>query len=264
MYGHDHNLNDSGPGSLRWAIGEAARGDVVIFSPGMTGGVVHLVTPVVIDKPLTLMGPGKNTEAIDGAHLTRLLIIKSGGVTVSGLTLRNGTARGGNGGIGFAGGGGAAGLGGAVYVDTDDSAPIQFQDVRFEGNRAMGGRGGNGMFLTKATALLTINGGGAGVDGHNGQDNVGPMGGGEAMVDRWLCRWTHILGPDRLAHLNRRWTCAGGGGLITPGLGGYGGFAGGGGGGLGYGGQFGGGGGSAAPLSGVGGGEWAGSGARPI
>ncbi len=168
---------NSQPGSLRWAIGEAARGDVVIFSPGMTGGVVHLVTPVVIDKPLTLMGPGSNTEAIDGAHLTRLLIIKSGGVTVSGLTLRNGTARGGNGGIGFAGGGGAAGLGGAVYVDTDDSAPIQFQDVRFEGNRAMGGRGGNGMFLTQATALLTINGGGAGVDGHNGQDNVGPMGG---------------------------------------------------------------------------------------
>ena len=98
------NDNDSGPGSLRHAISNAAAGDRIEFtlhSSGVPGlslpAVIQLKSKLVIDKDLTIAGPSPLRLAVVRSFSKRtpsfsVFQIDSGVVTISGLTIANGRA----------------------------------------------------------------------------------------------------------------------------------------------------------------------------
>lgn len=84
-------ISDSGPGSLRQAVADAASGDQITFSPNLNGQAISLLSSLVIDKNLTIIGPGFHLLTIQGAGVVGLLAIRGAvEVTVSGLTIRDG------------------------------------------------------------------------------------------------------------------------------------------------------------------------------
>lgn len=95
-----------GFGTLRDEIARAQSGDTIVFAPSLDGGqVIHLgvgngwdpVYPIpvelLIDKNLTIQGPGAGKLTIDGDHAGRAFEIAPGAhVTISGLTIQDGVA----------------------------------------------------------------------------------------------------------------------------------------------------------------------------
>jgi hypothetical protein len=92
------NTNDSGPGSLRQALADANDGDTINFA--VTGTIGLTTGELLVDKTITISGPGANNLAIDGSAKDRVFHIASGRtVTISGLTIINGYTTGFGGGI---------------------------------------------------------------------------------------------------------------------------------------------------------------------
>ena len=91
-------LDDSGPGSLRQAIAEAAPGDTIDFA--VTGTITLTSGELVIDKDLTIAGPGATNLTVSGNNASRVFHVLGGVVAVSGLTTAEGN--GGNNGDGAA------------------------------------------------------------------------------------------------------------------------------------------------------------------
>jgi hypothetical protein len=94
---------DSGAGSLRQAIADACAGSTITFD--MTPG--HVTSPItltsgelLINKNLTINGPGASALIISGNNASRVFRIQSGNVTISGLAIANGKVTGGNSGGG--------------------------------------------------------------------------------------------------------------------------------------------------------------------
>ena len=93
------NTNDSGPGSLRYAVdyANAHLGDDTITSqiPGAGPHVITLTTGRInIHSNITIQGPGASVVSVDGNNGKRVFYIRGSGVTVniSGLTIQNGRA----------------------------------------------------------------------------------------------------------------------------------------------------------------------------
>jgi hypothetical protein len=177
------NTNDSGAGSLRQAIADAAPGDTITFElPNPS--IITLNSELVIAKNLTISGPSAAALTISGNNASRVFFINPGAsgassgppatslaVSISNLTIANGRAKGGDGGAAnIAGGsGGAAGMGGAVFVNNSN---LTLSGVTFSANQAQGGNGsgGGGSFFGAA--------GGGGVGGNGGGTNFpGGVGG---------------------------------------------------------------------------------------
>lgn len=77
--------------TLRQAITAAAPGDVITFASNVTGAITLTGGQLVITKALTITGPGAATLAIRGIPGSRVLFLTSaGGVSISGLTVRDG------------------------------------------------------------------------------------------------------------------------------------------------------------------------------
>ena len=123
---------DAGPGSLRRAVLDSAPGGLIVFDPGLNGSTIVLANQVVIDKDLTIEGPGADKLAISGGGASRVfLTAPKTYVTIAGLTIANGSASQGGGilaagngltltgdvfrGDTAAGTGGGDGQGGAIY-----------------------------------------------------------------------------------------------------------------------------------------------------
>ena len=70
------NTDDSGPGSLRQALADALDGDTIDFS--VTGTITLTTGELVINKDLTINGPGANLLAVDGNHASRVFNVGSG------------------------------------------------------------------------------------------------------------------------------------------------------------------------------------------
>jgi hypothetical protein len=95
------NNNDSGPGSLRDILAEAASPtrpgpDTIVFDPSVIG-TITLSSPLLVDSDVSIQGPGANVLAISGNNLVRVFDITDGAassinVAMSGLTVRNGAA----------------------------------------------------------------------------------------------------------------------------------------------------------------------------
>lgn len=85
------NTADDGPGSLRQAIVIAAAGDVITFDPSVSGAITLTTGELVINKDLTITGPGADVLAVSGNAASRVVSITAGvSVTVTGLMLRDG------------------------------------------------------------------------------------------------------------------------------------------------------------------------------
>src|SRR3954467_11894947 len=88
------STSDSGPGSLRQAIKDAAAGDTINFSLP-ANGIINLTTDeLLIDKSLTITGPGANTLRVqNGANFRVFEIIQPAvNVSISGLSIAHGVA----------------------------------------------------------------------------------------------------------------------------------------------------------------------------
>jgi uncharacterized repeat protein (TIGR02543 family) len=87
------NLNDNGPGSLRQAILDAPRCSPpsITFAPGMSGTIMLTSGELQITNDLVVVGPGANVLAVDGNGTSRVFAITNGNVSISGLTITNGT-----------------------------------------------------------------------------------------------------------------------------------------------------------------------------
>ena len=86
------NCNDAGPGSLRDTIQSASPGQVIDLTQ-LGCSTITLTTGAlaVAQSGLTLLGPGADSLAIDGAGAQPVLVHSGGGVlSVSGVTIRNG------------------------------------------------------------------------------------------------------------------------------------------------------------------------------
>jgi predicted outer membrane repeat protein len=88
-----NNTNDSGAGSLRQAIidanGNADLSNTINFSA--TGTILLSSNLTAITKDLTITGPGESSLTISGNGLHRIFNIASGTVSISGLTIFNGS-----------------------------------------------------------------------------------------------------------------------------------------------------------------------------
>jgi hypothetical protein len=86
------NLNDSGPGSLRQAIQDAAAGDLV--SINLTGTLNLTSGALVVGKDLLIEGPGARTLTVarSGSTKFRIMHVTGGAVYVANVTITNGDA----------------------------------------------------------------------------------------------------------------------------------------------------------------------------
>lgn len=86
------NRDDSGPGSLRYAINHAApSGDTITFASNVTGTITLTSGTLEIYKNITIQGPGADQLAISGNNSDTVFYIDSGKtVRISGLTITRG------------------------------------------------------------------------------------------------------------------------------------------------------------------------------
>ena len=178
-------------GDLRFILNTILNDQVINMTP--TERVIQFdpsVSLVTIQAPLpminlfqgdtTLINMGGNSIIIDGNGFRPFFIVQGNDVILENLTIINGAAIGGTGGIGGGGsgsniggggGGGGLGAGGAIFVD---SAIVTLNNVDFSSNQAVGGAGGT------VTGSELGSGGGGGLGGNGGQafDNSAGGGGG--------------------------------------------------------------------------------------
>ena len=83
------NTADSGAGSIRQAIADAENGDTV--NVGVTGIITLASGALLIDKNITIQGPGADDLTVDAAYQSRVFHV-SGGVTatIAGLSIARG------------------------------------------------------------------------------------------------------------------------------------------------------------------------------
>jgi len=94
------NNAEGGAGSLRQAILDACDGSTITFSSFFnTAQTITLASQLLIDKSLTITGPGANLLTISGNNAVRIFSIATGSlnVTLTGLSVANGKATAGGG-----------------------------------------------------------------------------------------------------------------------------------------------------------------------
>jgi hypothetical protein len=131
------NTNDSGSGSLRQALADANDGDTIDFSVTTPATITLTSGQLEVSKSITISGPGANLLAADANHNSRVFAINSGlTVTISGLTITNGSTTGHGGGI-------------------VNGSTLTVSNCTLSGNSARGFFGGGGIYNDHAT--LTVN-----------------------------------------------------------------------------------------------------------
>jgi hypothetical protein len=134
------NTNDSGAGSLRQAVADANDGDTIEF--GVTGIITLTTGELLVNKSITVNGPGSGNLSINGNRTTRVLhVSRSVTAAIAGLTITNGTVS------------SDFGAGGGIY---NDHAVLTLSDCIVSGNSATYG---GGIFNEgfSGSATLTLN-----------------------------------------------------------------------------------------------------------
>ncbi len=159
------SAGDSGAGTLRQAIFTAASGDTINFAlPSGTTAITLTSDQLLISKNLTIAGPGANLLSVVRGRATgkpffnfRILEIDSGNVTISGLTIANGSVSASNGGgilnqssgtltltgctisgnVASSSGGNTGGYGGGIYFPSGSGTMI-ITNCTISGNTAAG------------------------------------------------------------------------------------------------------------------------------
>jgi len=145
------NTNDSGPNSLRNAIGIANNGDVINFSLTYPATISLTSGSLLIGSSITITGPGSSSLKIDATNNSgkeRVFTIAVGRtVTISGLTVTGGRG-------GGTSGGSTTGNGGGIY----NSGTLSLSDVIVSGNSVRNsGIGGGGIFNAGSSTLTLTN-----------------------------------------------------------------------------------------------------------
>src|ERR1700751_4320532 len=83
------NTNDSGPGSLRDALGIANDGDT-IDATGVSGTILLTSGELQINHNVTINGPGAGSLALNGNAASRVFENFASDATISGFTIPNG------------------------------------------------------------------------------------------------------------------------------------------------------------------------------
>jgi hypothetical protein len=155
------NTNDSGPGSLRQALADANNGDTVNFS--VTGRIALTSGQLIVDKSVTILGPGANLLTVAGIP-TQIFRISHVGlgyrgpcpgptVVIQGLTIRDGSEN----------------YGGGIYFSSDCGAggTLTVEHCTFNNNA---GASGGGAIINRGGSLI--------VNDSTISGNVGNDGGG--------------------------------------------------------------------------------------
>jgi hypothetical protein len=95
------NLDDSGSGSLRQAIADAAPGDTIDFA--IVGTILVTNGALVIGKDLTIQGPGATNLVLNANLANRIFQVHTGTVSMVGISLINGSVAGHGGAVSNAG-----------------------------------------------------------------------------------------------------------------------------------------------------------------
>ncbi len=84
------NLNDSDAGSLRQAIIDASANDTISFAADLNG-TITVITSLVIDKNLTINGPGANVISISGNDVVQIFqVLPEVTAQINNLTITHG------------------------------------------------------------------------------------------------------------------------------------------------------------------------------
>jgi hypothetical protein len=135
------NSADSGPGTLRSAITNAASGAVITFDPGLSGATITLSNTLTINTNLTIDAsalPGG--LQINGNHAVQIFNVASNiTVFLNSLTITNGYS---------------TNSGGGIYND----GALTLTNCTLSGNSAPSGSGyGGGGIYNNGNGLLTLN-----------------------------------------------------------------------------------------------------------
>jgi filamentous hemagglutinin family protein len=180
------NTNDSGAGSLRQAVIDANTSsglDDIKFAPATDGIPIVLTSgELVVTDPtgLTITGNGASNTIIDGNNTSRVFNVTAGDITFDGVTIRNGNANFGGGGI-WANGtvsltnstvsdNTASNFGGGIYA----SGTVSLTNSTVSDNAAAFNGGGIWAGGTVSLTNSTVSGNTAGVDG-GGIDSSGTV-----------------------------------------------------------------------------------------
>lgn len=129
------NTNDSGAGSLRQTIADAVSGDTVLI--GVTGIISLTSAGILVDKDLTITGPGSGNLAISANNNSIVLAIQEfRTVSLTGLTVRDGYA---------------VNIGGGIL----NGATLDLTDVIVSSNTAA--TGGGGIYNSSTGNLKLVN-----------------------------------------------------------------------------------------------------------
>ncbi len=135
------NCDDSGPGSLRQAVADAAAGDTVTFALAPACSQITLTSDAIRSffKDLTIAGPGASALAVSGNHEFTVFDTGGGGssMTISGLTIENGR--------------GGSSTGGGIAVN---SGSLTLKDSVVTGNS--NSLKGGGIDSSSGSASLTV------------------------------------------------------------------------------------------------------------
>ncbi|MSM39796.1 MAG: hypothetical protein GJT30_09295 [Geobacter sp.] len=135
------SAGDSDAGSLRQTIASAAPGDAITFAAGLSGQTITLATQLVIDKDLTISGPGAGSLIVSGSS-TRILQVSAGSTLIlQYLTLT----------------GGIADNGGALLADSGTTTTITGCVFSANTATASGGAIYSGGAMTVSDTLLSGN-----------------------------------------------------------------------------------------------------------
>ena len=169
------NTNNGGAGSLRDAIANAQPNDTVAFNLNNCPCTIALTSELVINKSLTIQGPGANQLTVSGNNTVRVFNIAVGtfNVMISGITIANGKGanNGGGGGIFNASTGSVninnSTLSGNVSADLNccgggggifnsSTGTVNVTDSLLSGNtNPFTGRSGGAIYNTKGTVNVT-------------------------------------------------------------------------------------------------------------
>ncbi len=84
------NTTDSGPGSLRDAISNAAPGDTITFAAGVAGIIALTSGPIIISNSVSILGPGTKAVSLTSADFVSVLEFTGGNSFLSGVTISGG------------------------------------------------------------------------------------------------------------------------------------------------------------------------------
>ena len=87
---HVTNLNNNGPGSLRWAIDTSPSGSMITFDARQSGTIMLMSGDLNITKNLTISGPMARTLAVSsGKSGYSIHVLRGSSVTISNLTFKD-------------------------------------------------------------------------------------------------------------------------------------------------------------------------------